>query len=79
VYTIFFNEMFCRYLGPSSSFNKNGLITIDVLGHVWLPLFFLTYITSNVVAHTWSTKYRLITCMSAQIKSNLRDESIKPN
>jgi hypothetical protein len=40
---------------------------------------FLTHITSNVAAHAWSTKYRLITCMLAQIKSNLRDEFIKPN
>jgi hypothetical protein len=40
---------------------------------------FLTHVTSNVAAHAWSTKYRLITCISAQIKSNLRDESIKPN
>jgi hypothetical protein len=40
---------------------------------------FLTHITSNVAIHAWSTKYRLIIYMSAQIKSNLRDESIKPN
>jgi hypothetical protein len=33
----------------------------------------------NVAANTWSTKCRLIACMSAQIMSNLRDESIKPN
>jgi hypothetical protein len=33
----------------------------------------------NVPSNTWSTKCRLIACMSAQIRSNLRDESIKPN
>jgi hypothetical protein len=33
----------------------------------------------NIPSNTWSTKYGLITCMSAQIRSNLRDESIKPN
>jgi hypothetical protein len=33
----------------------------------------------NVAANVWSTKYRLIVYMSAQIRSNLRDESIKPN
>jgi hypothetical protein len=33
----------------------------------------------NVVANAWSTKCKLIACMSAQIRSNLRDESIKPN
>jgi hypothetical protein len=33
----------------------------------------------NVPSNTWSTKCRLIVCMSAQIRSNLRDESIKPN
>jgi hypothetical protein len=33
----------------------------------------------NVPSNTWSTKYRLITYMSAYIRSNLRDESIKPN
>jgi hypothetical protein len=32
----------------------------------------------NVSSNAWSTKYRLIVCMSAQIRSNLRDESIKP-
>jgi hypothetical protein len=33
----------------------------------------------NVAANVWSIKCRLITCMSAQIRSNLRDESIKSN
>jgi hypothetical protein len=33
----------------------------------------------NVVVNAWSTKCRLIVCMSTQIRSNLRDESIKPN
>jgi hypothetical protein len=33
----------------------------------------------NVSSNVWSTKCRLITCMSTQIRSNLRDESIKPN
>jgi hypothetical protein len=33
----------------------------------------------NVPSNAWSTKCRLIACMSAQIRSNLRDESIKPN
>jgi hypothetical protein len=33
----------------------------------------------NIFSNTWSTKCRIIACMSAQIKSNLRDESIKPN
>jgi hypothetical protein len=33
----------------------------------------------NVLSNTWSTKRRLIACMSVQIRSNLRDESIKPN
>jgi hypothetical protein len=31
------------------------------------------------VVNVWSTQCRLIACMSAHIKSNLRDESIKPN
>jgi hypothetical protein len=33
----------------------------------------------NVSSNVWSTKCRLIACMSTQIRSNLRDESIKPN
>jgi hypothetical protein len=33
----------------------------------------------NVPSNVWSTKCRLIAYMSAQIRSNLRDESIKPN
>jgi hypothetical protein len=33
----------------------------------------------NVPSNAWSTKCRLIACMSAQIRSNLRDESTKPN
>jgi hypothetical protein len=33
----------------------------------------------NVFLNACNTKYRLIACMSAQIRSNLRDESIKPN
>jgi hypothetical protein len=33
----------------------------------------------NVPSNAWSTKYRLIACMSVQITSNLRDESIKHN
>jgi hypothetical protein len=33
----------------------------------------------NVPLNAWSTKCRLIACMSVQIRSNLRDEFIKPN
>jgi hypothetical protein len=33
----------------------------------------------NVPSNAWSTKCRLIICMSVQIRSNLRDEFIKPN
>jgi LytS/YehU family sensor histidine kinase len=33
----------------------------------------------NVAINTWSTKCRLIADISAQIRSNLRDEFIKPN
>jgi hypothetical protein len=33
----------------------------------------------NVPSNVWSIKCRLIAYMSAQIRSNLRDESIKPN
>jgi hypothetical protein len=33
----------------------------------------------NVPLNACSTKCRLIVCMSVQIRSNLRDESIKPN
>jgi hypothetical protein len=33
----------------------------------------------NVPSNVYGTKCRLIVCMSAQIRSNLRDESIKPN
>jgi hypothetical protein len=33
----------------------------------------------NVPLNAWSTKYRLIACMSTHIRSNLRDESIKSN
>jgi hypothetical protein len=33
----------------------------------------------NITANAWSTKCRLIACMSTQLKSNLRDKSIKPN
>jgi hypothetical protein len=33
----------------------------------------------NVEANAWSTKCRLIACMLAHIRNNLRDESIKPN
>jgi hypothetical protein len=46
-----------------------------------VPLIFLTPITSNVWTHAWSVKlkHRLLTKLIAQIKINLRDESIKPN
>jgi hypothetical protein len=54
------------------------IVWVD-LGPVWLGLFFLTAITSNVTAHAWSTKYRLFTKLIAQIESNLQDESIKLN
>jgi hypothetical protein len=33
----------------------------------------------NVLSNAWSTKCRIIACMSTQIRSNLRDEFIKPN
>jgi hypothetical protein len=33
----------------------------------------------NVSSNACSTKCKLIACMSVQIRSNLRDESIKPN
>jgi hypothetical protein len=33
----------------------------------------------NVFLSIWSNKCKLITCMSVQVRSNLRDESIKPN
>jgi hypothetical protein len=33
----------------------------------------------NVPSNAWSIKCRLITCISVQIRSNLRDKSIKPN
>jgi hypothetical protein len=33
----------------------------------------------NVLSNAWSNKCRLIACMSAHIRSNLRDESIKPD
>jgi hypothetical protein len=33
----------------------------------------------NVMVNAWSIKCRLIVCISTQIRSNLRDESIKPN
>jgi hypothetical protein len=33
----------------------------------------------NIFSNAWSIKCRLITCISTQIRSNLRDESIKPN
>jgi hypothetical protein len=33
----------------------------------------------NIPSNAWSTKCRLIACMSTQIRSNLRDKSIKPN
>jgi hypothetical protein len=33
----------------------------------------------NIPSNALSTKCRLIACMSIQIRSNLRDESIKPN
>jgi hypothetical protein len=33
----------------------------------------------NVAVNAWSTKCRVIVCMSTRIKSNLRDESTKPN
>jgi hypothetical protein len=33
----------------------------------------------NVFSNVWTTKCKLIACMSTQIRDNLRDESIKPN
>ena len=36
-------------------------------------------VTSNVWTHVWSIKYRLITKLIAQLTTNLRDESFKPN
>ena len=37
------------------------------------------HVTSNVWTHTWSIKYRLIMKLIAQLATNLRDESFKPN
>jgi hypothetical protein len=48
----------------------------SLFGYVWLK-FNSHHI--NVPSNAWSTKCRLIACMSTQIRSNLRDESIKPN
>ena len=36
-------------------------------------------IISNVWTHAWSIKNRLITKLIAQLATNLRDESFKPN
>ena len=36
-------------------------------------------VTSNVWTHAWSIKYRLITKLIAQLATNWRDESFKPN
>jgi hypothetical protein len=44
-----------------------------------LKLLKLNFHHINVLLNAWFTKCRLIACMSAQIRSNLRDESIKPN
>jgi hypothetical protein len=53
------------------------LISSKALFGFWTLKFNSHYI--NVAVNAWSTKCKLIACMSAQIKSNLRDESIKPN
>ena len=36
-------------------------------------------VTSNIWTHACSIKYRLITKLIAQLATNLRDESFKPN
>ena len=36
-------------------------------------------VTSNIWIYAWSIKYRLITKLIAQLVTNLRDESFKPN
>jgi ribosomal protein L39E len=52
---------------------------IRALGLFGLKLLKFNSYHINVPSNAWSTKCRLIACMSAQIRSNLRDESIKPN
>jgi hypothetical protein len=61
------NEM-VRIHGPTSSKGLFGFQELKFNSH-----------HINVPSNVWSTKCRLIACMSAQIRSNLRDESIKPN
>jgi hypothetical protein len=56
------------------------ILTIDVvLGPFGLGVLKFNSHHINVLSNVWSTKCRLIACMSAHIMSNLRDESIKPN
>jgi hypothetical protein len=66
---------------------QDGLCGLRPTGHgdrirARLVTFFLlkfNFHHINVPSNVWSTKCRLIACMSIQIRSNLRDESIKPN
>jgi hypothetical protein len=49
------------------------------LGPVWFHMLKFNFHHINIAVNIWSTECRVIVCMSAQIRSNLRDESIKPN
>jgi hypothetical protein len=63
-----------QYLGP-----VKDVTMLCVLGPVCFNALKFNSHHINVPSNAWSTKYRLIACMSAQIRSNLRDEYIKPN
>jgi hypothetical protein len=55
-----------------------GVALLPCGGRFGLGVLKFNFHLINIFLNAWSTKCRLIICMSAQIRSNLRDESIKP-
>jgi hypothetical protein len=69
----------CLKLFHFTPFGRKWLQTAPEAAEEALPNGAFNSYYINVAANAWSTKCRLIVCMSAQIMSNLRDESIKLN
>ena len=63
------------------SWKKDGIVlsTHKLRGYLAFPSNFIVPITSDIQTLIQSIKYRLITKLNAQIETNLRNESIKPN
>jgi hypothetical protein len=75
------NQFIYSLFGLRHKVTQNHSYPVIHYGPVWFGLVLLKFNSHhiNVPSNVWSTKCRLIACMSVQIMSNLQDESIKPN